>query len=85
MRTSAWSRRAIELMPMTPHFEWSATTTSRRPASIRARSVSASNRFGQVNPVCGSMPWTPTNTRSMWTVRRAATANGPTSASDGVR
>ena len=31
------------------------------------------------------MPWTPTNTRSTWTVRRAATANGPTSASDGVR
>ena len=31
------------------------------------------------------MPWTPTKTRSTWTVRRAATANGPTSASDGVR
>ena len=31
------------------------------------------------------MPWTPMNTRSTWTVRRAATANGPTSASDGVR
>ena len=31
------------------------------------------------------MPCTPTNTRSTWTVRKAATANGPTSASDGVR
>ena len=67
MRTSAWSSRAIELIPMTPHFEWSATTTSRRPASMSARSVSASSRFGQVNPECGSMPWTPTKTRSTWT------------------
>ena len=31
------------------------------------------------------MPWTPRKTRSRWTLRRAATANGPTSASDGVR
>ena len=38
-----------------------------------------------VKPECGSMPWTPMNTRSRWTVRSAATANGPTSASDGVR
>ena len=30
-----------------------------------------------MNPECGSMPWTPTKTRSRWTVRRAATANGP--------
>ena len=31
------------------------------------------------------MPWTPMNTWSTWIVRRAATANGPTRASDGVR
>ena len=31
------------------------------------------------------MPWTPMKTRSTWTVRMAATANGPTRASDGVR
>ena len=67
MRTSAWSSRAIELIPMTPHFEWSATTTRRRPASMSARSVSASSRFGQVKPERGSMPWTPTKTRSTWT------------------
>ena len=48
--TSACSRRTIVLRPTTPHLVWSATTTRRRAASIRARSVSASSRFGVVNP-----------------------------------
>ena len=73
------------LTPMTPHLVWSATTTSRRPASTSARSVSASSMLGVVKPARGSMPWTPMSTRSTLTVRRAATANGPASASDGVR
>src|SRR5512141_737245 len=85
IRTSAWSSRAMEAMPITPHLAWSASTTSRRPASISARSVSASSRFGQVKPALASMPWTPMNTRSRWIERSWATANGPTSASDGVR
>src|SRR3990170_3983281 len=83
--TSAWSRRPIELIPTTPHFVWSARTMRRRPASTSARFVSASSRFGVVNPECGSMPCTPMNTRSTWIVRRAETAKGPTSASLGVR
>ena len=48
--TSAWSSRAIELSPTTPHLVWSATTISRRPASTSVRSVSASSRFGEVKP-----------------------------------
>ena len=38
---------------MIPHLVWSATTTSRRPAAMRARLASASRRLGVVKPDLG--------------------------------
>ena len=85
MTTSASSSGAIVLMPTTPHLVWSATTARRRPDAASARLVSASSRLGLVKPVRSSMPCTPRKTMSRFSERRAATATGPTSASDGVR
>src|SRR5690606_21437309 len=49
--TSRWAAESstIEEMPTVPHLVWSASTTSRSAAATRARSVSASIRFGVVN------------------------------------
>src|SRR5207249_5435777 len=46
IRTWASSRRAVLLSPRTPHFVWSATTTTRPAAAISAWFVSASSRLG---------------------------------------
>ena len=73
------------LNPTTPHFELSATTATRRALATSARFVSASARFGVVNPASASMPCTPISSQSTCSRRSAATDNGPTSASDGVR
>ena len=72
-------------MPTSSHLVWSATTTSRRAALTSARSVSASMRFGVVKPAWVLIPCTPMNSMSTFSERIALTANGPTSASDGVR
>ena len=68
-----------------PHLVWSASTTSLRPASTSARSVSLSVRFGVVKPGPSAIPCTPRKTTSRCSDRRLCTATGPTSASDGVR
>src|SRR5437764_541842 len=78
-------RPAIVEMPTSSHLVWSATTISRRAALTSARSVSASIRLGVVKPACVLIPCTPMNSMSTLSERIALTANGPTSASDGVR
>ena len=83
--TLASCRRAMRESPTMPHFVWSATTTSRPAAATIARFVSASMRFGVVNPADVSMPWTPMKSRSTCRSWSAATATGPTRASDTVR
>src|SRR6185312_6558139 len=83
--TSTSLNEAIVLNPTTPHLELSATTATRRALATSARFVSASARFGVVNPASASMPCTPISSQSTCSRRSAATDNGPTSASDGVR
>ena len=49
-RTSTWSSVAMVDSPTMPHLLWSATTSTRRAAAMRARLVSASTRLGVVRP-----------------------------------
>src|SRR5690606_8427605 len=83
--TSASDSSAMVLMPTVFHLVWSAGTTSRLAAAISSRSVSDSSRFGVVNPARTLMPCTPRKSVSTCRRRIAATATGPTSASEGVR
>ena len=73
------------IRPRTPHLVWSATTTTRPAEATSASSVSASSRFGVVNPASALMPCTPMKSTSTWSERSVVTATGPTSASEGVR
>src|SRR6185312_5328177 len=55
---------AIVLMPTVPHLVWSASTTTLRAVATKARFVSASSRFGVVNPAFASTPCTPRKSTS---------------------
>ncbi len=84
-RTSTSANVAKTRRPVVCHFVWSARTTVRPADSMSARFVAASSRFGVVSPISGSTPCAPTNARSTRSPDSAASASGPTSASDGVR
>src|SRR4029450_12098180 len=71
--TSTSLSEAIVLNPTTPHLELSATTATRRALATSARFVSASARFGVVNPASQSMPCTPISSQSTGSRRGAAT------------
>ena len=85
IRTSTSDSGQIAESPTVSHFVWSASTIRCRAASTSARSVSASMKFGVVRPRFALIPCTPRKTWSTLSERIAATANGPTSASEGVR
>ena len=76
-RRATSSRPAIRLRPRTPHFVWSATTTSRSDAATSARSVSASSRFGVVKPASALIPCTPRKSTSRCSERIAVDRDRP--------